>query len=548
MTQDWDDILSEPIAQLHPDLAAAEGGWRGVSPLGSFSPRPQQPPATLPDPELMLSIRRPAQPEENASASEPPPHSLTDQLSLTWAKRRSKRRPETPETAESMWPDWTPPSTDQSEAASSPPAWRQPLRLLNRLLRRGGQPELRLPEKAPQSKPASVAPDFAPARQRQARTAAILEQHPDEPKPSVHETPELTHVRVSQGTVGELPGPTPVTSLGEAPSAEASTEPTEAPTHVAQPEGVLRRWLKRTSMQPTEPDDENSAEPRHAPLFQAVPLIDREGESQDRQPEPIAPEPVQGNGSFKDAYEASEPATDMGEPLSPVVQQRMETLLDVPLREVRVFRNVVSQRLTATQDADAMTIGNQIHMAPGKGEPSTPSGQALLAHELSHVAERSFGREPTRAEEARAFRLEQAVGSASEPVRTLQSYPAQPLAHRIAPARPVAPVAEGAPAMYSGSFGPIAGSAAATSSIGNASAVALAPLSRIPGMAETMAPLSDWIPEAADADSAQDEGRKKQQDEANLVDRVVDAVMRRVRRESALDRERRGAFRSQIGG
>jgi hypothetical protein len=37
-------------------------------------------------------------------------------------------------------------------------------------------------------------------------------------------------------------------------------------------------------------------------------------------------------------------------------------------------------------------------------------------------------------------------------------------------------------------------------------------------------------------------------DEPGGVDRVVEAVMRRLRREGSLERERRGSFRSEIGG
>jgi hypothetical protein len=39
-----------------------------------------------------------------------------------------------------------------------------------------------------------------------------------------------------------------------------------------------------------------------------------------------------------------------------------------------------------------------------------------------------------------------------------------------------------------------------------------------------------------------------QEEQAGLVERTVEAVMRRLRRETDLERERRGAFRSEIGG
>jgi hypothetical protein len=42
--------------------------------------------------------------------------------------------------------------------------------------------------------------------------------------------------------------------------------------------------------------------------------------------------------------------------------------------------------------------------------------------------------------------------------------------------------------------------------------------------------------------------KPEERDEAGFVDRVVDAVLRRLKRDGALERERRGPFRSEIGG
>jgi hypothetical protein len=225
----------------------------------------------------------------------------------------------------------------------------------------------------------------------------------------------------------------------------------------------------------------------------------------------------------------------------------METLLDVPLREVRIFRNVVSKRLTAQQNADAVTIGSQVHMASAKGDPSTPSGRALLAHELTHVAQRAMGSEPGPEEETQAQQIEHAAGAAPSRERTSrQGHPPLPLAHRLppAPASPVlevAPVAQGAHG-FAGFAPPTATPPAANGN--GAMAIARAPADRILGTSDMNAGAPVATPDAM----AQEDPQKKQQEEANLVDRVVDAVMRRLRRETALERERRGAFHSEIGG
>jgi hypothetical protein len=70
-----------------------------------------------------------------------------------------------------------------------------------------------------------------------------------------------------------------------------------------------------------------------------------------------------------------------GEPLPPVLRERMEKLFDVPLKEVRVFRNSTSHQAAHAHSADALAVGHDVHMASGRGNPSTPSGQALLAQE-----------------------------------------------------------------------------------------------------------------------------------------------------------------------
>lgn len=42
----------------------------------------------------------------------------------------------------------------------------------------------------------------------------------------------------------------------------------------------------------------------------------------------------------------------------------------------------------------AFTQGNNVHFAPGHYNPHTPSGQALLGHELTHVVQQRAGRVP----------------------------------------------------------------------------------------------------------------------------------------------------------
>jgi Domain of unknown function (DUF4157) len=230
----------------------------------------------------------------------------------------------------------------------------------------------------------------------------------------------------------------------------------------------------------------------------------------------------------------------------------METLLDVPLREVRVFRNSVAQQVTRASGADAVTVENQVYMAPERGQPSTPSGQALLAHELSHVAATQTGgrREAPQTEETHAQAIEHAVATDPEPhQRPVLSTPATPLGHRRS-ARPNAPAppALSQPASYSGG-GFVGGGVAPSSSGGSSVAVARAPVGRVPATAA--ASMTTGLPDSAPSDPAAQTLPQTQSDDradAGTVDRLVEAVLRRLRRDGALERERRGAFRSEIGG
>jgi hypothetical protein len=235
----------------------------------------------------------------------------------------------------------------------------------------------------------------------------------------------------------------------------------------------------------------------------------------------------------------------------------MEGLVDVPLHQVRVFRNSISGALASSQHADAVTVENQVHMAPAKGTASTPSGEALLAHEVSHYAARLAGGPASRAvspqqEEAQAQATEHAVRQQSESVSQPPKAqpPAATLDHlRAAPAAAAQATraSDGSRTAFSGGSAPafsVTGGAASASMV-----LARAPVNRIPETGQGAAP-SLPSPAAGGAQpgaAALDDGRNEP-DEATMVGRVVEAVMRRLRRESALERERRGAFRSEIGG
>jgi len=79
--------------------------------------------------------------------------------------------------------------------------------------------------------------------------------------------------------------------------------------------------------------------------------------------------------------------------IPPSVQTKMESTLNTNLSDVSVHPN--SNKATDV-GALAYTQGTDIHIAPGQYNPGTSSGNKLLGHELTHVAQQKEGRvQPT---------------------------------------------------------------------------------------------------------------------------------------------------------
>lgn len=74
------------------------------------------------------------------------------------------------------------------------------------------------------------------------------------------------------------------------------------------------------------------------------------------------------------------PATEQG------VRQHVGRSLGFDFSNVRLHRDVSH---IENQNAHAVTTGSNIYLAPGRYRPDLPLGRALLAHELTHVAQQS---------------------------------------------------------------------------------------------------------------------------------------------------------------
>ncbi|MFL6260724.1 MAG: DUF4157 domain-containing protein [Thermoanaerobaculia bacterium] len=76
-----------------------------------------------------------------------------------------------------------------------------------------------------------------------------------------------------------------------------------------------------------------------------------------------------------------------GRPLESAVRGRMEQALGTPLGDVRLHTDPAAARLARSQDAPAFAVGRHVAFDQGEYRPGTPAGDALLAHELAHVAQ-----------------------------------------------------------------------------------------------------------------------------------------------------------------
>ena len=86
-----------------------------------------------------------------------------------------------------------------------------------------------------------------------------------------------------------------------------------------------------------------------------------------------------------------------GTPLEHTVRQRYEKRLGVDLGHVRLFTGEFAQEFNRQRNAYAVTIGGTGMILMGNSPdkaPQTAAGQALLAHELTHVAQQAKGLHP----------------------------------------------------------------------------------------------------------------------------------------------------------
>lgn len=98
---------------------------------------------------------------------------------------------------------------------------------------------------------------------------------------------------------------------------------------------------------------------------------------------------------------------------------QMERFLGAQLRDVKIHTGKGAELITRRYDAEAVTIKDHIFFAPGRYDPSSLQGRKLLAHELTHVTQRTRPNLDTRTAEEEAHKAEALFGSPSMDVLDL---------------------------------------------------------------------------------------------------------------------------------
>ena len=97
---------------------------------------------------------------------------------------------------------------------------------------------------------------------------------------------------------------------------------------------------------------------------------------------------VEGNAS-PDLEAGIQRARGHGQALSPTLQMQMGQAMGADFSGVRVHTDTQSDQLNRSIQAKAFTTGKDIFFREGAYNPSSHSGQELLAHELTHVVQQT---------------------------------------------------------------------------------------------------------------------------------------------------------------
>jgi len=84
-------------------------------------------------------------------------------------------------------------------------------------------------------------------------------------------------------------------------------------------------------------------------------------------------------------------ASGGGRPLDAGIRQTMESRMGRDFGDVRIHTDGMASESARAVSAQAYTVGTNVVFQAGKYRPDTPTGQRVLAHELTHVVQQKAG-------------------------------------------------------------------------------------------------------------------------------------------------------------
>jgi hypothetical protein len=130
---------------------------------------------------------------------------------------------------------------------------------------------------------------------------------------------------------------------------------------------------------------------------------------------PVLRKPAAGARSGRARAIAVRRRLGPGRPIDPALKARMETAFGRSFSHVRTHDDARTASVSAAIGARAFTVGLDVAFAAGEYRPETPSGDALIAHELAHVIQQTHARaaEPLAAGEESEGAFEHEADSAA---------------------------------------------------------------------------------------------------------------------------------------
>ena len=172
------------------------------------------------------------------------------------------------------------------------------------------------------------------------------------------------------------------------------------------PDDVYEREADRVAEAVTKApgsDVQRQAEPEEEELIQTeISGIQRKEEEEEEEEEPIQTKRAerQSNIVSRDLESGINAARGTGQPLSDSVRSSLEPRLGHDFSQVHIHADARADELSQQLGAKAFTTGKDVFFREGAYQPGSGSGQALIAHELTHVAQQGAAQVSRQAAEA----------------------------------------------------------------------------------------------------------------------------------------------------